>query len=84
MSLERLLEAAKAFGAPEEPIAVMIVQAEGRHAIRVIVGREVVCHVDVATTREEAVARALDELDDAVSNLQALKASVAFAEATSW
>lgn len=60
--LERIIVAAKSFGAPGEAVGLLVVEAAGRHGIRVLVGKEVISHVDDARTRDEAIARTLDEL----------------------
>jgi hypothetical protein len=82
-SLEKILEAVGAFREGDEPIAVMIAGAGRKHAVRVLVGGECITHVE-APTRAEAVANALDDLEDAVSNVQNLRASNAIAAGASW
>jgi hypothetical protein len=78
-SLSEILRAVDSVREPHEAFGVLIAGAGPKHAIRVIVGGECITHVE-ATSREEALARALDQIGAVVEAAE----QTAFAEAGSW
>ena len=62
-SLSALLRAADSLRDPHESFGIMIVESDGAHRVRVVVGRETAALV-TAPTRAEAVALALEAIDD--------------------
>lgn len=65
MSLSALLRAADAIREPDDAVGLMLVTVAGVHRVRVVVGGEVVA-ASAAPTRDEAVALALEAIDDTV------------------
>lgn len=80
MSLDRILEAVESVRESSEPFGVLIGGTSGHHVVRVLVGREVVAHVE-APSRDEAVARAVEVLS---VEAEASSGQCAFAAAGTW
>ncbi len=82
-SLDRLFEAALAVAEMSEPVALMIARVGQVRAVRVVVGREVVCHVEAGESLGVAVGRALDDLEQAIATQRSTEAS-SIADAACW
>lgn len=79
-SLERLLETTRQVAEPGESYGVIVAGDRDRLGVRVVVGREVLAHIE-APTLDAAIVKAVDVVES-----HALEASgqQAFAEAASW
>lgn len=80
-SLERLIAAARECAEHGEGYGILVAACGGYMALRVVVGREPIAHVDVDGDLDGAIVRAV-----AIAERHAVEAAgqVAFAEAATW